>query len=257
MEKWSELGAELDTMLKSRTPSLGVKLLKNIDDIPEEIDSMGFTCSVCQAAGTARYYNKQVAITKEDAWACCVGGRSLGFYDIEEDILNGERNPGFWGEDAKACARLCEGDAIDVGTFSAAIFSPLSLLTMEPDIVLAYGTPDQMLSLVYGNIWHGKDRVKLLTSGHGGCCRECIAAPYLNKELRLAITDIGERKFAGAYDNEMEAGVPYDKFEELVKGLRGAHSGIYKLPIAPWGIRPWAEMALYRTGLKDRIKNKR
>jgi hypothetical protein len=52
----------------------------------------------------------------------------------------------------------------------------------------------------------------------------------------------------------MEAGVPYGKFEELMEGLRGAHSGIYKLPIAPWGIRPWSEMALFRTGLKNRMK---
>jgi len=45
--------------------------------------------------------------------------------------------------------------------------------------MLAYGTPDRMLSLVYGQIWNGGDRVKLETNGRGGTCRECIAAPYL------------------------------------------------------------------------------
>ena len=255
MEKWSELGAEFDNLIKFRTPTLGVKMFKNMEDVPEDIQPVGFPCAVCQATGIARYYNRPVKITKEDGWACQVGGRSLGFYDLEEDMANGERNPGFWAETAEACAKLGEGDAIDVGTFSAAVTAPLDMLTMEPDIILAYGMPDQMLSLVYGTIWNGGERVKLITNGHGSTCRECIAAPYLNNELRLAITDIGERKFSLAYDYEMVAGFPYSKFEELMEGLRGALTkGIYKRPIAPWGLQPWAEMALYRTGLKDRMK---
>jgi len=254
MEKWKKMGIELDELLKLRTPSLGVKLLKHIEDVPRGIESIGFTSAVCQATGIARYYNKSILITKEDGWACQVGGRALGFFDLEKDMITGERNPGFWAATTEACAKLGEGDAIDVGTFSAAVISPLAQMELEPDVILTYGTPDQMLSLVYGNIWNGGDRVKLLTNGHGSTCRECIAAPYLNNELRLAITDIGERKFALAYDYEMVAGLPFGKFSEFMDGLRGALTkGIYKRPIAPWGLRPWAEPALYRTGLKARI----
>ena len=254
MEKWAELGKELDELLQLRTPSIGVKLLKKIEDAPEGIAPVGFTSAVCQATGIARYYNKPVLITKDDGWACQVGGRVLGFFDLEEDMKTGERNPGFWAEDAEACAKIGEGDAIDVGAFSAAVMAPLAQMELEPDVILAYGTPDQMLSLVYGNTWNGGDKVKLITNGHGSTCRECIAAPYLHNELRLSITDIGERKFALAYDYEMVAGLPYGKFSKLMEGLRGALTkGIYKRPIAPWGLRPWAEPALYRTGLKDRI----
>jgi uncharacterized protein (DUF169 family) len=128
-------------------------------------------------------------------------------------------------------------------------------MSIEPDLILAYGTPDQLLSLVYGTIWLGGDRVRLITNGHGSTCRECIAAPYLHNELRLAITDIGERKFSLAYDYEMVAGLPYGKFAQLIDGLRGALTeGIYGRPIAVWGLQPWPEPALQRTGLKARFE---
>jgi len=251
VEKWTELGDELDRLLKLRTPSLGVKLLKRIEDAPQDISPLGYTCAVCQVTGVARYYNRPVLVTEQEGWACQVGGAALGFWDVEEDFKTGERNAGMWAGDARATARLAEGDVIKAGSFSAAVVAPLSKMPVQPDVVLAYGTPDQMLSLVYGTVWQGDDRVKMITNGHGATCRECIAAPYLHNELRLAITDIGERKFALAYDYEMVAGLPYGKFEHLVEGVRGALTkGIYARPIAPWGFQAWPEPALKRTGLK-------
>jgi uncharacterized protein (DUF169 family) len=255
MEKWKELGEALDRFLKLRTPPLGVKLLPRAEDAPEGTSPVGFPCAVCQATGIARYYNRPVLISKDDCWACQVGGRALGFFDLEEDMKTGERNLGLWGADAKAVAKLTVGDAIDVGTFSAAITAPLAQMSLEPDLILAYGTPDQMLSLVYGTIWLGGDRVRLITNGHGSTCRECIAAPYLHNELRLAITDIGERKFSLAYDYEMVAGLPYGKFAQLIDGLRGALTeGIYGRPTAVWGLQAWPEAALHRAGLKARFE---
>jgi len=206
MEKYNELGSELDRLLKLRTPSLGIKLLKQVGDVPAGVEPLPFPCAVCQATATARYYNKPVLISKQESWACQIGGAVLGFWDFEDDFKTGERNAGVWAADAKATAKLIEGDVIKAGSFSAALTAPLTKMSMEPDVVLVYGTPAQMLSLVYGTIWLGDDRVKLSTNGHGSTCRECIAAPYIHKELRLSIADIGERKFGLAYDYEMVAG---------------------------------------------------
>ena len=254
MEKWAELGEELDRLLKLRTAILGIKLLKRVEDAPEGISLVGFPCALCQATGIARYYKKPVLVTKDDCWACQVGGAALGFFDIDEDMKTGERDAGLWAVDAKAMAKLAEGDAIKAGTFSAAVIAPLAKMPVEPDVVLAYGTPDQILGLVYGNIWLGGDRVKLISNGHGSTCRETIAASYLHNELRLAITDIGERKFACAYDYEMVAGVPYGKFAQLVDGVRGAQTkGIYTRPATPWGFHALPEAALARMGLKEKL----
>jgi len=254
MERWSELGQQLDALLKLRTPPLGVKLYRKLEDASPDAAPLGFPCAVCQVAGFARYYRRPVVVTRDDAYCCQFGGAALGFWDIEADFKDGTRNAGMWAGDAVATAKLVEGDVIPAGSFEAALFAPLNRMPEAPDVVLAYGTPDQMLSLVYGQIWNGGERVRLETNGHGGTCRECIAAPYVRDELRLAITDIGERKFAMAYDYEMVAGWPYRRFEWLVEGLTGALTkGIYARPIAPWGFQAWPDMARDRTGLTSKI----
>lgn len=79
MEKWAELGEEMGRLLKLRTPPLGVKLLRQVEDAPQDTSPVGFTCAVCQASGIARYYKKPVLVTKDDCWACQVGGAALGF----------------------------------------------------------------------------------------------------------------------------------------------------------------------------------
>jgi len=257
MEIWAELGEQLDGLLKLRTAPLGVKFYKKLEDAPKDIAPLHFPCAACQVAGFSRYYRRPVLATKNECYHCQVGGAALGFWDIEDDFKDGTRNAGFWAKDAESTAKLIEGDVIPAGTFEAALFAPLNKMPEPPDVVLAYGTPDQMLSLVYGQIWNGGDRVKLETNGHGGTCRECIAAPYLRDELRLAITDIGERKFAVAYDYEMVAGWPYGKFEWLVDGLTGALTkGIYVRPIAPWGFQAWPDAARDRTGLVSKFPPK-
>jgi uncharacterized protein (DUF169 family) len=253
MEKWAQLGEELDRMLKLRTPSLGVKLLKRIEDAPPDVSPLDYICAVCQVTGVARYFNKPVLVTKKEGWACQMGGAALGFYDLEDDVKSGERNAGRWAVDAKAAAKLGVGDAIKPGTFSAALIAPLAKMSMEPDVIMLYTIPDKMLSLVYGTIWLGGDRVKLITNGHGATCRECIAAPYLHNELRLAISDIGERRSAGAQECEMVAGLPYGKFAQLIEGLRAALGGMYARPITPLGFGPYPESALDRAGLRKRV----
>ena len=251
MDEWAELGTKLDGMLQLRTPTLGVKFYKKLDDAPE-VKPLDFPVAMCAAAGWSRYYKVPVLLTNQMKHPCQVGWAALGFCDIDPDIKNGERNAGVWAADARAASRLAEGAVIPAGTFAAALIAPLKLMTTAPDVVVSYGSPDQLLSLIYGTIWNGGDRVKLESNGHGGTCRECVAAPYIYNELRLGITDIGERRFAMAYDWEMVAGVPYGKFKELVEGVTCALTkGSYGRPYAPWGFQTWPEAANERTRLKS------
>ena len=48
MEKWAELGEQLDGLLKLRTTPLGVKFYKKLEDAPKDIAPLHFTCAACQ-----------------------------------------------------------------------------------------------------------------------------------------------------------------------------------------------------------------
>jgi uncharacterized protein (DUF169 family) len=246
---YSELGEKLDRLLNLKTPSLGIRFFEKAKDIPQDFETLTDDIMVCQVIGTARFYGSPVAATKESANACAMGGASLGLYSPPANILDGTRNAGAWAEDAQAAKRLMEGRVlIDQGKFEAFGVYPLKNLDMKPDVVQAFGTPEQMLACVYANIWDGGDRLELSTNGHGGSCNEVLSVPYVTGKIRLAIADIGERRHAGAQD-EMIIGMPGSQLERLVANLEKAYGAIYKYPFRPY-VAPVPESVLQRVSIK-------
>lgn len=249
MNNSSKLGEELDSLLKLKTPALGIKFFEKAGDIPNEFEVLKDDVMVCQVIGMARYNEAPMAATKDSATACAMGGASVGLYEPPGNMLDGTRNAGAWAEDAQAAKKLMEGRIlIDTGKFEAFGVCPLKVMSNEPDVVQAFGTPEQMLACVYANIWDGGDKLELSTNGHGGSCNEVLSVPYVTGKIRLALTDIGERRHAGAQD-EMIIGLPISQLERLVENLKKAYRAIYKYPLRPY-FAPVPEPVLKRVSTK-------
>ena len=246
MVRYSELGAKVERLLKLRTAPIGIKLFERAEDIPQDFHVMDSHCSVCQVIGMARYHEKAVAATREWAFACAGGAAVLGFCDIPGDIADGSRNVGVWGETKEAVQKIFQNRMIiERGRFEAFGVGPLSKMSVDPDIVQIWGTPAQILALVYANIWDGGDNLELNTNGHGASCYEALVVPYLTDETRLAIADLGDRRYAYAADEEMIAGIPAKAFERLAQNLRKSYSGCYKYPYEYYFF-PMSQSALER-----------
>ncbi len=106
VSKYSECGAEVERLLRLRTVTVGIKLFEKAKDIPGDFHVMDHHCSVCQVIGMARYHEKAVAATTEWAFACAAGAAFLGFRKVPEDIADGTRNLGVWGEPREAVRKL-------------------------------------------------------------------------------------------------------------------------------------------------------
>jgi len=124
----------------------------------------------------------------------------------------------------------------------------LRMMSVEPDVIEAFGSPEQMLACVYANIWDGGDKIELSTNGHGGSCNEALSVPYLTGKIRLAIADIGEKRHAGAQD-EMIIGLPVSQLERLVGLLKKASQTMYRYPFRAY-FGPIPESVLKRTSIK-------
>jgi uncharacterized protein (DUF169 family) len=246
MSKYSELAGEVRQLLRLRTVPIGIKLFEKAGDIPQGFDVMDSHCTVCQVIGMARYYEKAVAAPKEWAFACAGGAAVLGFCDIPDDIADGTRNVGVWAETKEAAQKIFQDRLmLEKGRFEAFGVAPLSKMSMEPDVVQVWGTPAQILALVYANIWDGGGSLELSTNGHGASCYEALVVPYLRDETRLAIADIGDRRYAYAADDEVIAGIPGKAFERLTENLRSSYTGCYRYPYEYYFF-PMPERALER-----------
>jgi len=244
--KFSELGQELESLLRLKISPIGIKLFPKVDDIPKEFEVIATVCAVCQVIGMARYHEKAVATTKDAATACGLGGAVLGLYDIAPDVADGTRNAGAWAKTVEATKKLAQNRMmIKNGEFQAFGVAPLKNMSIEPDVVQVWGTPVQMLSLVYAHIWDGGDNVELSSNGHGASCYEALVVPYLSGKVRVAIADIGDRRFAYAADNEMIMGFRLTHLERLVRNLQESYTGAYKYPYAYYMFPIW-QSALQR-----------
>jgi uncharacterized protein (DUF169 family) len=251
MATYSELSQEMESLLKLKTPPVGIKLFEKAGDIPDDFELMDTHCPVCQVIGMARYHEKAVAATKDWAFACAGGAAVLGFYDIPTDIADGSRNVGVWAETKEAAAKLfADRMTIVKGRFEAFGVAPLKNMGVEPDIVQIWGIPAQILGLVYAHIWDGGENLELSTNGHGASCYETLVVPLLTDKIRLAMADIGDRRYAYAADDEMIAGVPIKQFERLAVNLRKSYTGCYKYPYEYYFF-PMPQSALARNTAKS------
>jgi uncharacterized protein (DUF169 family) len=246
MADFSELGQELESLLRLKISPIGIKLFPKLRDIPEKFEVIGKTCPVCQIIGEARYHEKAVATTRDAATACGLGGAVLGFYDVAPDVADGTRNVGAWAKTVEATRKLAQDRmTLKKGEFEAFGVEPLKEMNIEPDVIQVWGTPAQMLHLVYAHIWDGSDNVQSSTNGHGASCYETLVVPYLTGKIKLAISDIGDRRFAYASDDEMIMGFPFAELERITINLRESYSGAYKYPYTYYMFPIW-EGALER-----------
>ena len=240
MAKCAELGQELQSLLRLKIAPIGIKYFPKISDIPKDFEVMDQTCSVCQVIGKARFHEKAVASTKDWGTGCGMGGVVSGFNDLSPGVADGTRNVGVWARTAEANKKLVQNRMmLKKGEFEAFGVAPLKTISIEPDIVQVWGTPAQMLHFIYANIWDGSDNIELSSNGHGASCYETLVVPYLTGKVRLAIADIGDRRFAYAADDEMILGFPLAHLERLAKNLRESYSGTYKYPYEYYFFKIW------------------
>lgn len=244
MPDFNKIGEELDRILRVRTTPLGIKYFENENDLPEAFEKVEQQITICQLIGMARYHEKAVYTTGDLATACAAGGALQGFFDVPPDLVDGTRCAGWFAKNVEATKKIFANRmSIEQGKFKVLAAAPLKSIPVEPDVVQIYGNPHQMLSLVYANMWDGSDNVTLNTNGHGACCYEVMVVPYLTGEVKLALADIGERRYAMASDDEMIMGVPMAHLHRLYENLKEAHQAVYKYPLK-YNFVPLPETAL-------------
>ena len=247
MRKFSELGNEMESLLRLKISPIGIKYFAKVADVPKDFELIETPCALCQIIGKARYWETAVATTNKAVTVCGLGGYVSGFYDMAPDVGDGSRNVGAWGSTQDATKKIAQNRmTIEKGKFEAFGVAPLKSMSVEPDIVQVWGTPAQMLHLIYAQIWDGGYNIELSTNGHGASCYETLVVPYLTGKIRMAVADIGDHRFAWAAEDEMIMGFPLKELERLTVNLKESYTGAYKFPYQYYMFPIW-ESAVKRT----------
>lgn len=237
MENWVELSGKLERLLRLRTSPLSCHFIKNKESL-QEIPGIKYPkhdVLFCQIIGMSRLYEWTMACTvKHLLLPNC--GSVMGLSEPPEALINGEMSAGVWFnalEDAKLY--VANTTKMPQGLHEAIVIAPLKNSTLEPDVVVIYGNPAQMMLTINGLQWKDYKKMKFECVGESSCS-DAIPRCYLTREPSLTIPCFGERRFAGVMDEELVMALPPSVVNKLVEGLEALMKRGICYPIRLHGI---------------------
>ena len=227
-----ELSLALDKHLKIATKPIAVKLVKESESPPPKVKyplkNLGHRIAACQGMTIARTLGWTIAFRKEDH-ACPLASVFLGH--VSPDLFLDGTIAGFY-QDRDECGKRMEQSfpRWPVNLIWETWLSPLDRCDFEPDLIVTYGNPAQILCLIQAaNFGHGPG-LRSSSVGRGGCAT-WIAGVLQSGECTYMIPGPGERIFAGTQDHEMSFAIPYSKFENVMNGLRYVRENAFRYPV--------------------------
>lgn len=230
----ASLNEAIERHIRPNTFPLGIKMVAREEDIPEKAKRPGrdmhFDSALCQGMGIARHYGWTIAVSRKDI-SCPIGATLFGFQPKVEHFTGGHCCAGMYTKDAAAGAKTeAAAPCFDFGQYFAMVSGPLNRIDFEPDVVLVFGNPAQVMRLVTGALWESGGYIHSRFSGRTDCADEVIETMKTGKP-QVILPCYGDRIFAQTQDHEMAFSFPYAFAQTLVDGLEGTHKGGVRYPI--------------------------
>lgn len=226
MEKrsWEQNAQFISNTLRLRTLPIGVAFLKDPSEFPEKTRRpskvFGKKITICQGITLARVYGWTTGLTADDL-NCVPALLAFGLTSAPDpvDALSGLICDINFAKSKEAA--LVEIESIhrfQNGEYKAILMAPLQKGLFEPDTVVIYGNPAQMMRIIQSMVFENAGRIP---GNFGGKveCTEYLIAPFKNGAPRIAIPGNGDRIFSMTQDDEMVFSLPGHMVENLVYGL--------------------------------------
>lgn len=227
-----EISEAFASYLRPQTFPIAIRMCQ-ADELPDRVRlpmrDLGFKVALCQALTMARRYGWVIAQSVDDS-SCSFGALTLGFLFPREDWLDGSFGESL-GQNKEEAARDAQNlPRLEYGRHSHVLMAPLERAAFEPQVILVYGNPAQVMRLVQGRLTVGESVLSFKVSP-GASCGNCIALPIVADECQLVMPGPGERINCSTQDSEMGCAIPMSKIEGVVNGLEAGHrSGILRYP---------------------------
>jgi len=255
MGKWADEARELETLLRLRTFPLAwrrVKTVAEMEKIPR-VRRLDHPVTFCQMLTLARTAGWTVGLTAKDFPRC--GFKSVaGLVPPTEEDLSGIRRAGYWlktPEDArKQMTSMCR---IPADGYEAMVLAPLAAERFEPEVVIVYGNPAQLMMLCCGYQWTDYERLTFHFIGETACS-DSIAQCYRSGKPALTLPCYGERRLGHAQDDELIIALPPAAVARTLEGLRGLFKVGLRYPIPYFGAEADASPTLERAYGEEALK---
>ncbi len=219
--------------VKPATFPVAVKLAREGEEIAQRHKRPGpdlhHSVAVCQGLNIARTFGWTLVFDEADH-ACSLASVAAGHLD-PEDFLTGAVAD-LYQDDPEVSRRMeatyprhAPGDIRQIW------LAALGRCEFDPDLVVVYGNPAQILVLVHAANYGFGEGVRSSSTGRFGCAAWIAGVPGSDR-CEYMIPCSGERVFAGTQDHEMSFLIPRARFEDVTAGLETMRrKGTYRYPV--------------------------
>jgi len=240
---------------RTRSFPLAVKFMGKDEKFPENVrrpgKALGKRVTICQAITMARIYGWSVGLDKSDIIcvpAILAWGMS-GAQDARKEMVSLLIQVGFAQNEQIAKAQAETMILPEEGSVSGILIAPLAKTFWNPDVIVIYGNPAQVMRLVQALRF---SRLDSITGDFQGkiACVETLYAAHATQSPRISIPGMGDRIFSMTQDDELALTFPANLLPDLMTGLSEAGKPIgARYPVTfyqnfePIFPKPYQEMA--------------
>ncbi len=225
LDSFREMGKIIASHIRPATFPIALKFFERKEDVLDDLARVDRKMTHCQAISISRRYGRSLYMTYDDFVPYCFAPFIYGFLEIrkQEDFPGiAESGVMYACSSVEAAIKTLETvPFLPYTKYEYVAFSPLEWTKIEPQLVIIYGNPAQMLRVIQGLSKYRDEGAyfRCIFSYGWSLCSNGIAQSLMTGEPQFFLPDYGERRFAMVTDDEMGAVIPASQLDDFVKGL--------------------------------------
>ncbi|HSH70433.1 MAG TPA: dephospho-CoA kinase [Deferrisomatales bacterium] len=229
---WETLVRRMERLLRLKSFPVAFKMLESkaeLEAIPFLRRPRGGN-TLCQLINLARNFDWSVGADADDfVFATCPS--ILGLSELPESHRDGTFRNIVWAA-TKEDGRRYEAaiPRLPVGKYAAVALAPLVYNPFEPDLVLIYANPAQIMLLVNALQFRDYEVMEFRCVGESSCS-DAIVRCYQSGKPSVGIPCYGERRYGHAQDDELVMAVPAALMDKALAGLEALYRRGVRYPI--------------------------
>jgi uncharacterized protein (DUF169 family) len=195
------------------------------------VRDFGVPFSLCQALALSRKEGLTIVLDK-NSQSCPIALAGLGFVRPEE-FLAGQYVLAPTNQSTEARKKIAEAlPRFPFGKYQHVLISPIRAASFDPDVIVFYGSGTQVMRMIQAAVFSSGKALSSMATGSGGCLLPIVAS-MLEGECKFGVPGNGDRRLGLVADGELAFGMPRERFEDVVTGLKLSHEGKQTYPISP------------------------
>ena len=203
MTDWSIITKKIEQYLRLKTFPIAFKLVEDEQELLENrwVRIPDKRATLCQLITRVRCFDWTVGATIEN-FATPICPYMLGLLEKPQLVKDGSYRAIKWFKSVKDSKKFEEEfPTVPFGKYKGVVMGPLVYNPFEPDIILLYGNPAQMILIINALQYKDYERFQFFCVGESSCT-DYIAQCYLTQKPSVSIPCYGERRFGHAQDDE-------------------------------------------------------